>query len=185
MNTEHLADEDDATAHEVLTVAVGDLFASPLSQMLAQQHLQKLDIPRLAQDKRFVGALDSACNRTCAGSSWLVFYLQALQAAPKPIQDLVTTIEEDELFRFGNGGAQKSNVRYRLPMALGSTLVVIFFQGLEQFFQPEETSSRPRERRNVGPRPTGCRPLLTAAAAFGVATSGIPTMASLGARWHR
>ena len=134
MNTEHLADEDDATAHEVLTVAVGDLFASPLSEMLAQQHLQKLDIPRLAQDKRFVGALDSACNRTCAGSSWLVFYLQALQAAPKPIQDLVTTVEEDELFRFGNGGTQTSNVRYRLPMALGSTLVVIFFQGLEQFF---------------------------------------------------
>ena len=126
LNTEHLAAEDEAAAHEVLTVAVGDTFATPLSEVLAQQHLQKRDIPRLAQDKRFVGALDNACNRTCAGSFWLVFYLQALQAAPKPIQDLVTTIEEDELFRFGNGGAQKSNVRYRLPMALGSTLVLVW-----------------------------------------------------------
>ena len=32
----------------------------------------------------------------------------------------------DELFRFGNGGTQRSNVRYRLPMMVGNNLVAVW-----------------------------------------------------------
>ena len=34
--------------------------------------------PELARDKRLVGALDSACNRTVTGSTWLSGFLEEL-----------------------------------------------------------------------------------------------------------
>ncbi|CAE7780296.1 tenm3, partial [Symbiodinium necroappetens] len=40
-------------------------------------------------DKSLVGALDSACNRTCAGQSWIDNYIATLASAPKYIQELV------------------------------------------------------------------------------------------------
>ncbi|CAK9111469.1 unnamed protein product [Durusdinium trenchii] len=127
LNTEHVAPEEpDDMGHEVMTVAAGDSWDRPLFEVLMQHHTDPKNTPRLAQDKRFVGALDSACNRTCAGSSWLAFYLQALERAPSYIQNLIITNPENELFRFGNGGTQRSTVRYRLPMALGSTLVLVW-----------------------------------------------------------
>ncbi|CAK9035342.1 unnamed protein product [Durusdinium trenchii] len=127
LNTEHVAPEEpDDMGHEVMTVAAGDSWDRPLFEVLMQHHTDPKNTPRLAQDKRFVGALDSACNRTCAGSSWLAFYLQALERAPSYIQNLIITTPENELFRFGNGGTQRSTVRYRLPMALGSTLVLVW-----------------------------------------------------------
>lgn len=130
LNAEHLLD-DEATLveppveHEVLTLAP-EAFALPLSEVLAQSHgtVVQSSSSRLAANKQFVGALDSARNRTCAGSTWLKCYFDVLQHAPKFIQDLVSNIPENELFRFGNGGAQRSNVRYRLPMTVGSTLMV-------------------------------------------------------------
>ena len=129
LNTEHLPEEpllDEAsTGHEVLMVTT-DTFQLPLSEVLAQSNELVAPNPRLASDKRFVGALDSACNRTCAGSSWLRWYLESLKEAPQAVQDLVLQVPEDELFRFGNGGAKKSNVRYRLPMMVGSTLIVVW-----------------------------------------------------------
>lgn len=71
-----------------------------------------------------MGALDSACNRTCCGHVWLEHYLHALKAAPKVIQDLVSQQVEQETFKFGNGGTQKSTVRFRLPMMVGEDLIL-------------------------------------------------------------
>ena len=58
-----------------------------------------------------MGALDSACNRTCAGEVWIQHFLHTLQHAPPEVQAIVQTAEENELFRFGNGGTQRSSVR--------------------------------------------------------------------------
>jgi hypothetical protein len=87
---------------------------------------QKLQRPALASDKMFVGALDSACNRTCSGEVWLKHYLDRLQRAPQEIQDLITSVPESELFRFGNGGCKTSFVRYRLPVMVGPSLVLVW-----------------------------------------------------------
>ena len=73
-----------------------------------------------------MGVLDSACNRTCCGHVWLEHYLYALKAAPKVIQGLVSQQVEQETFKFGNGGTQKSTVRFRLPMMLGKDLILIW-----------------------------------------------------------
>ena len=48
-----------------------------------------------------MGALDSACNRTCAGQSWINNYVSTLAEAPQYIQDLVQQAPETERFRFG------------------------------------------------------------------------------------
>ena len=126
LNTEHLLpvaeeDPDALAAHEVMATSV------ELKAQLSLKEALKVDgTATLASDKRFVGALDSACNRTCAGSLWLSVYLRALEKAPKEIQQLIQTVEEDELFRFGNGGTQRSTVRYRLPMMVGSTLILVW-----------------------------------------------------------
>ena len=77
-------------------------------------------------DKTAVGALDSACNRTCAGSLWIERYLKALQNAPSEIQNLVGSIPEAESFRFGNGGVTPSYERWRLPAILNEVLVLIW-----------------------------------------------------------
>ena len=125
LNTEHLPPEDDAheggNANEVMMATHDSLFAHSLQEALKSEHT-----PTLATDKRFVGALDSACNRTCAGNVWLSFYLQALEKAPKAVRQLIQTVEEDELFRFGNGGTQRSTIRYRLPMMVGSSMVLVW-----------------------------------------------------------
>ena len=83
-------------------------------------------MPGLARDKVLVGALDSACSRTCAGETWLKHYLHTLSTAPDHIRSLICTAQEGELFRFGNGGAQRSGVRYRLPIMIGSNLVTVW-----------------------------------------------------------
>ena len=82
--------------------------------------------PQLMSDKRLVGALDSACNRTCTGSTWLQGYLDALADAPQSIKDLIQSVPEREVFRFGNGGTQESTRRWRLPMMVGNTLVCVW-----------------------------------------------------------
>ena len=87
--------------------------------------------PQLMQDKKLVGALDSACNRTCTGSTWLHGYLDALSSAPQCIQDLIQCVPEREVFRFGNGGTQESTRRWRLPMMVGKTLVCVWTSVVE------------------------------------------------------
>ena len=71
-----------------------------------------------------VGALDSACNRTCAGSYWMQTYLEALDRAPQFISNLIDQKPEEEVFKFGNGGVQQSKWRVRVPMMVGSDMVV-------------------------------------------------------------
>ena len=123
LNTEHVIEENEMGQHEVLMVNVGSL---PFSEALASSKQEKTGAPGLARDKVLVGALDSACSRTCAGDTWLKHYLHTLKMAPQPIQDLVITAQEEELFRFGNGGTQRSSVRYRLPMMVGGNLVAVW-----------------------------------------------------------
>ena len=123
--------------HDVLVVGneslVGEVFGSEalnLEQALIQSFSQGVVIPKqqigLPQDKELVGALDSACNRTCAGPEWLRGYLQALKAAPQAIQDLVLVHEESENFRFGNNGVVPSLQRWRLPALVGKTLILFW-----------------------------------------------------------
>ena len=81
---------------------------------------------QLMSDKKLVGALDSACNRTCTGSTWLTGYLDALESAPSFIQQLVKWEPECEVFRFGNGGTQESSKRWRLPIVVGKCLVCVW-----------------------------------------------------------
>ena len=80
----------------------------------------------LASDKRLVGALDSACNRTVAGPTWLSGFLNELKKAPADVRALVKRQQERELFRFGNGGVQRSLERWRLPMVLGDQLFLFW-----------------------------------------------------------
>ncbi|CAE7641422.1 RE2 [Symbiodinium sp. CCMP2456] len=63
-----------------------------------------------------IGALDSACNRTCAGPRWLQNYLSLLEScAPEQVRGMVRTVTEKEAFKFGNGGVTPSYERWRLP----------------------------------------------------------------------
>ena len=81
----------------------------------------------LAEDKLLVGALDSACNRTCTGPRWLEGYLKQLsETAPKWVSDLVESIPERENFRFGNGSVVPSSKRWRLPGCIGGKMVLIW-----------------------------------------------------------
>ncbi|CAL1132431.1 unnamed protein product, partial [Cladocopium goreaui] len=122
LNTEHV-DDVKGESHEVLTVS-----AQPLSQSFvaaledAHSVTKEALIAQLAEDKRLVGALDSACNRTCAGPDWLKGYLHGLQSAPESIRSLVTSKPEHETFRFGNGGTKVSDMRWRLPTVIGGRL---------------------------------------------------------------
>ena len=74
-------------------------------------------------DKAVVGALDSACNRTCAGEPWIV---ELLREAPIEVQALVTTEPETEQFKFGNGGILPSTLRWRLPIMMAGELVLLW-----------------------------------------------------------
>ena len=72
--------------HEVMMMSIEEALRSssvhpPGSEALAAA--------TLASDKALVGALDSACNRTCAGEDWVQGYLKELDKAPKAIRDLV------------------------------------------------------------------------------------------------
>ena len=101
-----------------------------LEQALTQSVSQGIPTAKasdvLPPDKELVGALDSACNRTCAGPDWLRGYLLKLQQAPNHIKDLVQMHAESENFRFGNNGVVPSLQRWRLPALIGETLVLVW-----------------------------------------------------------
>ena len=124
LNTEH---EEVATdGHEVLMVqrqspVLSDAFLETVQNFHEPKEVNALG---LAVDKRLMGALDSACNRTCTGSDWLHSFLTVLRAtAPKEVVDLVRSEPEHETFRFGNGGTQVSNERWRLPTVVGGGII--------------------------------------------------------------
>ena len=121
------------TVAEVETLNTGEnevLMAMSLSAALragsSGQTSEALVTSALAKDKALVGALDSACNRTCAGEDWIQGYLLELQKAPPEIQALVKTVEEQENFKFGNGGNLPSMTRYRVPAVISGHLVGIW-----------------------------------------------------------
>ena len=80
----------------------------------------------LAEDKHLVGALDSACNRTCSGPRWLEGYLKQVREGPTWIRSLVSHVEEAERFKFGNGGLAPSSKRWRLPMCIGGRVLLVW-----------------------------------------------------------
>lgn len=111
--------------HEVLvtgTFPMSNEFLAAFEQ--SHLHPQEVNVAgKLAADKMLVGALDSACNRTCTGTEWLNTYLRCLRTAPQHVRDLVKSHKEYETFKFGNGGTQVSVARWRLPMQLDGSVV--------------------------------------------------------------
>ena len=132
LNTEHLVEREPPLAeepHEAFAVScvsrrnrsLGEVLESP-STPAREVHA----VGNLSCDKRLVGALDSACNRTVAGPQWLISYLEAPREAPGEIWSLVDSTPEREVFRFSDGGTQVSTERWRLPMVIGNTLMVFW-----------------------------------------------------------
>ena len=57
------------------------------------------------EDVLMVGALDSACNRTCCGTQRLGGYLRQIhRLAPSIVSSLIESEDEQERLKFGNGG---------------------------------------------------------------------------------
>ena len=82
----------------------------------------------LADEKQLVGALDSACNRTCCGQLWLDRFLEQLRvSAPQEVQDLVQEVDQFEKFKFGNGGVVPSSKRWRIPICLSNSEVLLLW----------------------------------------------------------
>ena len=85
-------------------------------------------VQALADEKLLVGALDSACNRTCCGQQWLDQYLEQLRkSAPHHVQCLISHMDEFEKFKFGNGGIAPSSKRWRIPICLASSRVALLW----------------------------------------------------------
>ena len=120
--------EQPTSFHEAAVVTTVGSFAEALEA--SQPHeVQSV----MAVDKRLVGALDSACNRTVCGRFWLDGYLQALSRSPlwQALQPLVKTEAERENFKFGNDGVKASYSRHRLPMLVGQSCVLVWTSVVE------------------------------------------------------
>ena len=123
LETQRVGEEE---GHEVQAVqhVTRDM---PLAVALEEFHKAPKEVnsavASLAGDKRLVGALDTACNRTCTGSTWLQSYLDHLKGAPGFIRQLIQRADEHEVFRFGNGGTQISHDRWKLPALIEGKLV--------------------------------------------------------------
>ena len=122
LNTEHVLDEP-PVSNEINMVHHDSM---RFEEALESSKQEDKPVPGLSRDKVLMGALDSACNRTCAGEVWIQHFLLTLQHAPPEVQAIVATAEENELFRFGNGGTQRSSVRYRLPVMVGNNLLAVW-----------------------------------------------------------
>ena len=129
LNTEHAIEVVDSgikpeDAHEVMACSTRSLSLPEVLDYVNESNAAQTQV--LSLDKRMIGALDSACNRTCSGNVWLNHYLKSLEKAPKEIKDLIKASPESEVFRFGNGGSKTSFMRYRLPMMVGSSLLTVW-----------------------------------------------------------
>ena len=129
-NTEHLvqaveAVDDAAPVHEVLATNCDE---STLSSALDFGHsVQMTQQGSLSNDKKLVGALDSACNRTVSGELWMKSYSSKVrETAPESVKSMIAAVAESEVFRFGNGGTKTSYVRYRIPIVVGNTLLLVW-----------------------------------------------------------
>ncbi|CAE7718191.1 pgsA [Symbiodinium sp. CCMP2592] len=119
-------DGDEKAAHEVAVVTT-------LEEALETSMFQEAFAGAMSGDKKNVGALDSACNRTVCGRLWLESYLLTLNQAPswKVLAPLVATEPERETFKFGNDGTKASRERHRLPMVVGGTLLLVWTSVVE------------------------------------------------------
>ena len=102
-------DGDDGPAvHEANVASAWESFAEALEADTPNEVHSVLSV-----DKRLVGALDSACNRTVCGQHWLDGYLSELRSSRswEAVQHLVTTEQEKEKFKFGNDGVKASHTR--------------------------------------------------------------------------
>ena len=107
-------------SHEALVVVHGDLEHALYQDALISSHAS-----RGRASVELVGALDSACNRTCCGSTWLENYLAALSSAPAFIRSLIKEVPESEAFRFGNGSSTPSFARKTAGAVGWKTLLVL------------------------------------------------------------
>ena len=131
LNTEHYIEEKpDDPPNEILVVSNVGALTKSFAVALEESHKMPKEVhaasSKMSLDKRLVGALDSACNRTCTGSEWLAGFLSGLREAPAEIRALVRQEEEHETFRFGNGGTQVSLRRWRLPFVVGDVLMCVW-----------------------------------------------------------
>ena len=77
-STEAFAEQGEEPApHETAVVSSWSSFAEALEA--SRPHEKQ---SALSDNKRLVGALDSACNRTVCGRGWLEGYLEALSSSP-------------------------------------------------------------------------------------------------------
>ena len=108
--------DDQEPVHECNVVVTG------LAEVLSVKNSPEL----LSSDKLYLAALDSACNRSCAGSSWVQHAEEASLHAPPYIRSLVKKEPESERFRFGNGGVLRSSERIRLPFLIAGRVVLLW-----------------------------------------------------------
>ena len=80
----------------------------------------------LSEDKILQAALDSACNRSCAGTLWISHTKAALEKAPNYIKELIQRVPEHERLRFGNGGQLVSRERVRLPFVVAGKVILVW-----------------------------------------------------------
>ena len=119
-STEAFAEQGEEPApHETAVVSSWSSFAEALEASRPHEVQSAL-----SDDKRLVGALDSACNRTVCGRGWLEGYLEALSSSPLA-QALVP------LVKFGNDGVKASHSRHRLPVVVGASCVLVWTSVVE------------------------------------------------------
>ena len=109
-----------AETSEVHEINVAESLAVALTTSAARPSDQ------LPLDKVYQAAVDSACNRSCAGNVWVQTMVDALEFSPKRIRDLVQRVPEHELFKFGNGGTLVSHERIRLPVVIMDKVLLIW-----------------------------------------------------------
>ena len=112
-------------AEEVHEISVVENLSEVLSSL---NH--KSESTMLSQDKLLQAAIDSACNRSCAGVAWIQHTEAALQRAPEHIRALIQRVPEHERFRFGNGGQLVSEVRVRLPFVIAGRVVLVWISAV-------------------------------------------------------
>ena len=84
----------------------------------------------LEGDKEYVAAVDTACNKTCAGEQWIRLMRDCLKGAPHYIQALVDEQPTTDFFKFGNGGVLTSQLRVRLPVCLMGQVVLVWISSV-------------------------------------------------------
>ena len=72
----------------------------------------------------FIGMaiVDSGCNKSCAGETWINLYLESLSVAERKS---VYTTPECAKFRFGNGPVYISSQKIFVPVHIGKTKAIL------------------------------------------------------------